>query len=99
MRVVDTSAWIEWLIASDTGRNVEPHLPAQNEWIVPTIIQLELTKWLTREIGEDKADQIIAFTDNCIVVPLDTRIALQAAELCYEQKLATADRCPHCLPE
>jgi predicted nucleic acid-binding protein len=91
MILVDTSAWIEWLIDSATGAKVAEHLPEQAEWIVPTMVQLELAKWLTREVGEDKADQVIAFTQVCNVVPLDTEIALAAAEACREHKLATAD--------
>ena len=91
MVLVDTSAWIEWLIASPTGEKVEAHLPEQVDWLVPTRVQLELAKWLTREVGEDKADQVIAFTQVCKVVPLDSEIALSAAEACREHKLATAD--------
>jgi uncharacterized protein len=91
MVLVDTSAWIEWLIGSPTGEKVAECLPEQADWLVPTMVQLELTKWLTREVGEDKADQIIAFTQVCTVVPLDTEIALAAAEACREHKLATAD--------
>ena len=53
MRLVDTSAWIEWLIGSPTGERVAAHLPEQSEWLVPTMVQLELSKWLTREVGED----------------------------------------------
>jgi len=49
---------------------------------VLTILQLELAKWLTRKGGEDKADQVIAFTQVCRVVPLDTDIALDTAEAC-----------------
>ena len=91
MILVDTSAWIEWLIGSPTGEKLSGQLPEQAEWLVPTMVQLELTKWLTREVGEDKADQVIAFTQVCHVVPLDTEIALAAAEACREHKLATAD--------
>ncbi len=91
MILVDTSAWIEWLIGSKTGDKLAGHLPEQAEWLVPTMVQLELAKWLTREIGEDKADQVIAFTQVCAIVPLDTGIALAAAEACSEHKLATAD--------
>ena len=58
---------------------------------MPTMVQLELAKWLAREAGEDKADQVLAFTQTCRVVPLDTRTALAAAELCARHKLATAD--------
>ena len=91
MILVDTSAWIEWLIGSPTGEKLSEHLPEQAEWLVPTMVQLELAKWLTREVGEDKADQVIAFTQVCQVVPLDTETALAAAEACREHKLATAD--------
>jgi predicted nucleic acid-binding protein len=91
MILVDTSAWIEWLIGSPTAEKLAEQLPEQAEWLVPTMVQLELAKWLTREVGEDKADQVIAFTQVCNVVPLDTEIALAAAEACREHKLATAD--------
>jgi predicted nucleic acid-binding protein len=91
MLLVDTSAWIEWLVGSATGDRVAEHLPDQADWLVPTMVQLELAKWLTREVGEDKADQVIAFTQVCQVIPLDTEIALEAAEACRMHKLATAD--------
>ena len=91
MRLVDTSAWIEWLIASPAGLRIEPLLPPRAEWLVPTIIQLELAKWLTREAGEDKADQVIAFTQLCHIRPLDTKLALNAAEISRKHGLATAD--------
>ena len=40
---------------------------------------------------EEKADEVIAYTQKCRVVPLDTTIALLAADLHREHKLATAD--------
>ena len=91
MRVIDTSVWIEWLIDSPLGKKLAREIPDRAECIVPTIVQLELVKWLTREVGEDQADQMIAFTQKCIVAPLDTRIALLAADLHRQYKLATAD--------
>jgi predicted nucleic acid-binding protein len=91
MRVVDTSAWIEWLTGSELGQSLKPEFPAREEWIVPTLVQLELAKWLLREKGEEACDQVIAFTEKCVVVALDTRIALRAAELHRQHKLATAD--------
>jgi predicted nucleic acid-binding protein len=91
MRLVDTSAWVEWLIGSPTGERVAPALPDQNDWLTPTIVQLELAKWLSREAGEDRADQIIAFSQLCVVAPLDTETALSAADICSRFKLATAD--------
>ena len=91
MVLVDTSAWTEWLIGSPTGDKLASHLPDQSDWLFPTMVQLELAKWLTRELGEDKADQVIAFTQVCQVIPLDTEIALAAAEACRANRLATAD--------
>ena len=91
MRLVDSSAWIEWLIGSPVGKTVAEGLPNQSSWLVPTMVQLELAKWLTRERGEAEADQVIAFTQVCSVAPLDTEIALAAAEAHRTHGLATAD--------
>lgn len=91
MILVDTSAWIEWLTGSPTGEKLAYSLPDQSDWLVPTMVQLELSKWLTREAGEEKADQVIAFTQICQIATLDTEIALAAAEACRDHKLATAD--------
>ncbi|MEK6787805.1 MAG: type II toxin-antitoxin system VapC family toxin [Pseudomonadota bacterium] len=91
MRVVDTSAWIEWLIDSPTGKQLAAELPAEANWLVPSVVQLELSKWLTRELGEARADQIIAFSMTCVVINLDSRIALLAADLYREHGLSTAD--------
>ena len=91
MRLVDTSAFVEWLAASATGEEVAAHLPPRDAWLVPTTVQLELSKWLTREVGEERADQVIAFTQMCVVADLDAETALTAAEIGRTHKLATAD--------
>lgn len=91
LRVVDTSVWIEWLIGSALGKSLGKRFPDKQQCVVPTIVQLELSKWLVRELGEDQADQVIAYTQKCVVVPLDTSIALLAADLHRAHKLATAD--------
>jgi predicted nucleic acid-binding protein len=91
LRVVDTSAWIEWLTGSALGKTLARQFPDKPRCIVPTIVQLELSKWLVREVGEERTDQVIAYTQQCAVVPLDTTIALLAADLHREHKLATAD--------
>ncbi len=89
--VVDTSAWIEWLTGSALGKQLGEQFPDKPQCVVPTIVQLELSKWLVRELGEEQSDQVIAYTQKCVVVPLDTHIALLAADLHREYKLATAD--------
>lgn len=91
MRLVDTSAWVEWLTGSALGKTLERELPEREEWLLPTIVQFELAKWLARELDEERADEVIAFTATCIVAVLDTAIALSAAEISANHKLATAD--------
>ena len=91
MLVVDTSVWIEWLVGSALGKRLGKQFPDKTQCIVPTLVQLELSKWLVRELGEDRADQVIGYTQKCVVVPLDTRIALLAVECHRQYRLATAD--------
>ena len=47
MRLVDTSAWVEWLMGSPLGATLASELPDRAQWLVPTIVQFELSKWLT----------------------------------------------------
>jgi predicted nucleic acid-binding protein len=91
MRVVDTSAWLEWLSDSTLGRRVGLELPSTEAWIVPTIVQYELARCLTREVSEDAADDTIAFSTECVVTSLSTRLAVQAAEIAKDHRLAMAD--------
>jgi predicted nucleic acid-binding protein len=91
MRLVDTSAWVEFLTGSPLGTALASELPDRTQWLVRTMVQLELAKWLIREVGEDKADRVIAFTETCVVADLDTATALSAADLCARHRLATAD--------
>ncbi len=91
MAVIDTSAWVEYLRDTPLGRDMMSHVADRERCVVPTIVQLELMKWLSREMSEDVAERVIAYTQTCDIAPLDTRIALRAADLCREHKLATAD--------
>ena len=90
-RAVDTSAWIELFDDSPIGRRVRREIAELDGIIVPTIVQLELAVWMTREVSEAISDEMIAFTNQCIVVQLDTRLAMNAAEVRRQHRLATAD--------
>jgi predicted nucleic acid-binding protein len=91
MRVVDTSIWVEWLVGGPLTKDLAKAFPPKDKCIIPTIVQLELAKWLAREVSEEQAESVIAFTLKCQIVPLDTRVALLAADLHRKFKLATAD--------
>lgn len=89
--VIDSSAWIEWIRGSKTADLLAPFWPSRADTIVPTLVQYELAKWAVREVSDDLADQIIAYTQTCRIVPLDTSIALRAAEIARSHRLAMAD--------
>lgn len=91
MRLVDTSAWIEWLLGSPIGLQVHDQFPAREDQLVPTIVQMELAVWAKRELSTADARRVLADSTKCIVVALDTAIALRAADLRHHTKLATAD--------
>jgi predicted nucleic acid-binding protein len=90
-RVVDSSAWIEWLADGALANRLNQDIPEPSRCIIPTIVQFELWKWLARELSEESADGFVAFTNECVVIELDTRIALWAAALSAQYKLPTAD--------
>ena len=91
MRVVDTSAWIEWVRKTSVGASLRPELPPKDRWLVPTIVQFELARWLRREVTAEVENQVLAFSKKCNVAALDTRLALQAADVARSTGLAMAD--------
>lgn len=90
-KLVDTSGWIEWLTNGKLADNFASYLMKEKELIVPTLIQYELFKWVSREKNSTIALEIIGITENSMVIPLDTRIALHAADISKDHGLAMAD--------
>lgn len=91
MRVVDTSAWIEWTSETLLGRRLAPEIPKKDRWVVPTVVQYELVRWARRCFSDDAADKLLAHSTGCIVAPLDTRLAIRAVEYSRVHSLAMAD--------
>ena len=91
MRVVDTSAWIEWVQATALGETLAPELPRNDEWIVPAIVHHELARWLAREMSAEESARLLAFMTELVVIPLTTDIATKAALFAARHKLAMAD--------
>jgi predicted nucleic acid-binding protein len=92
MRLIDSSAWIEWIADGPLQAKIERLLPNQSEWLVPTIVQYELSKWLMRSAHlDDRGQQVIAFSTRCVVVPLTTDVAVAASHYGRAHNLAVAD--------
>ena len=91
MRVIDTSAWIEWLLGTALGRRLEPELPWNDEWIVPRIVQSELMRASILALSKAQADAALAFSNKLAVRQLDTGLAVAAADYAARHSLAMAD--------
>lgn len=91
MFLVDTCGWIEWMTDTPLAKSYSRYLTSPDTLIVPTLVQHELYKWLCREIDQATALSAIAATQTAKIIELDTSLALFAAEIAREFKLATAD--------
>jgi predicted nucleic acid-binding protein len=91
MRVIDTSIWIEVFRGTEIGRRHLPLLTAPEEIVVPTIVQYEIFKWLSRERTIEEATLAISFTGECHVQELTTELAILAADLSAIHKLHATD--------
>lgn len=89
--LVDTCGWIEWLTNGRMASDFEPFLKNVSQLVVPTLVQFELYKWICREKNQDVALEIIGLTDEAEIVPLDTHMALYAADISRQYNLAMAD--------
>lgn len=91
MNVVDSSGWIEYFTE---GQNATFFVsPIQNlaRLIVPTICIYEVFKRLLIERDEDSALLAVGLMAHGREVELDRKIAIEAAQISRETKLAMAD--------
>ncbi|MBC8132562.1 MAG: type II toxin-antitoxin system VapC family toxin [Deltaproteobacteria bacterium] len=91
MNVVDSSAWLEYLADGPNAGFFAPAIEATDELVVPSICVLEVFKRVCQQRGEGAALQVIALMQQGRVVDLDSALALSAATIGIDTKLALAD--------
>ena len=91
MNVVDSSGWIEYFVDGKNADFFEPVILAAGQLLVPVICMYEVFKRLSQERGEDEALRAIGFMSAGKEVNLDRDIAIFAAQISLEHKLAMAD--------
>ena len=91
MKVVDSSAWIEYFVGGPLASRFAPYLVDVEEVVTPTIVLYEVYKLIRRERGEEKALVAAAAIGRTRLVPLTEVVALTAADLALEHRLAMAD--------
>ena len=91
MNVVDSSGWIEYLSGGRNAPFFRKPLEGDEPILVPTLCLFEVYRHMLRHIGREEALEVVAAMRGGVVVDLDDRLALEAAELSVETKLALAD--------
>jgi toxin FitB len=91
MNLVDSSGWIEY-IADDTNANFfEPSIIDLQALLVLTICLYEVFKRILQQFGEERALDAVGIMSLGTIVDLDRQIAIHAAQISNELKLAMAD--------
>ena len=91
MNIVDSSCWLEYFKGSNVGEEVSSIIEDIEHLLVPSITIYEVFKKLIIELDEDKAIFAIAHMKQGNVVNLDTDLAIYAAKIGKENRLAMAD--------
>jgi predicted nucleic acid-binding protein len=91
VNVVDSSGWIEYFINSANASSFASPIRDTDNLIVPTICLYEVFKRVLLVLGDDKALKTIGQISLGTVVNLDRDIAMRAAQISLNMKLAMAD--------
>ena len=91
MNVVDSSGWIEYLSGGGNAAFFRRPLEGEEPVLVPTLCLFEVYRHMLRHIGREEALEVVAAMRGGVVTELDNQLALEAAELSVDAKLALAD--------
>jgi toxin FitB len=89
--VVDSSGWIEFFTDGPLADSYALKLRSLPAVVLPVITIYEVYKRLKRDLSEDDALVAISAMQRATVVPISAEIALTAADLSLEYRLAMAD--------
>ena len=89
--LIDSSAWLEYLTQDVNASTFAPYIESGATVLVPTIVLYEVTKKLLQERGKTESDLFVSEALRRVVVSLSEELALAAAQISNETKLAMAD--------
>lgn len=91
MIVVDSCGWLEYFGDTALALSFEPAIEGDERLIIPAVTIYEVFRKLLPMLGKIEALSCIATMTRNTVVPLDERLALEAASLASEYRLPFAD--------
>jgi predicted nucleic acid-binding protein len=89
--LVDSSGWIEFLGDGPLADRFAPYLEKEERLIVPAIVLYEVYKKLLSAGGSKAVDRFLSAALRARFVPVDEQIALLAARISLDRRLAMAD--------
>lgn len=91
--VIDSSGWIDYFANEPKAEKISKYIQSQKSLLTPSLILYEVYKKIAREKTEGEA--VFAITQielqSEVIIPLDERLALFAADVSLRWKLAMAD--------
>ncbi len=91
MNIVDSSGWIEYFVKGPNAKFFIPPVQDLENLLVPSICIYEVFKRLARDLGEESALQAVGIMGYGQEIELERKIAIDAAQISLELKLAMAD--------
>ena len=91
MKVLDTCVWIEIVLGSPLGVQLNALLKDKQSVLVPSMVQFELRRWALREYETSRADFIVLALRKAVIVPTGERVAFLTADLSKIHKLHAMD--------
>jgi len=91
MNLVDSSAWLAYFAGERNAEFFAKAIEDTESLVVPTVCLHEVFRVILRERGEDEAFLAVAAMQQATVVELNSELAIEAAAIAHEIKLAFAD--------
>ena len=91
LNLVDSSGWIEYFTDGPNGGIFADPLSDASRLVVPTVSLYEVFRVVLRQRGEDDALRVAALMGRGREIPLSSALALEAARLAHEGRMAMAD--------
>ncbi len=89
--LVDSSGWVDFMGDGPLAEKFAPYFEREERLLVPAIVLYEVYKKLLSAQGSTAADRFLSVALRARVAPIDERLALLAARISLDRRLAMAD--------
>jgi predicted nucleic acid-binding protein len=91
LNVVDSSGWLEYFADTPNAQPFTEPIEQLESLVVPTIVVYETYKRLLQQQGEQVATHALIAMHQGRIIDLDSSLAVEAARLSTQHRLAMAD--------